>query len=122
MSHNYLNATFSKSGMQMFVGGSSCVTVSYKMEKNCVTRQYHEKSGRLVRNDKVYTVEEEEERAKVRTDCKMEEDGPEGTVGIAALPTLERCVCQEANRGGGALAAAAAKTRGLMVPDCQCRW
>ena len=44
----------------------------------------------------------------------MEEEEPEGTVSIAALPTLERYVCvQEAAKGGGALAAAAAKTRGL---------
>ena len=39
---------------------------------------------------------------------------PEGTVSSAAPPTLERCVCfQEVAKGGGALAAAAAQTRGL---------
>jgi len=40
---------------------------------------------------------------------------PEGTVSSAAPPTLERCVCvQEAAKGGGALATAGAKTRGLL--------
>ena len=57
----------SQSGILIFVGGSSCVTVSFKMEKNCVARQYHEKSGRLVRIDKIYTDEEKKEKAKVTT-------------------------------------------------------
>ena len=38
------------------------------MEKNWIaTRQYHEKSGRLVRIDKFLTAEDKKEQARVRT-------------------------------------------------------
>ena len=47
------------------MGGSSCVTVSFKME--ITKREYHEKSGRLIRIDKVHTDEEKKEKARVRT-------------------------------------------------------
>ena len=63
--------TFDKSGILIFVGESSSVTVSFtfKMEKDCrvAPREYHEKTGRLVRKDKIYTDEEKKKKAKAKT-------------------------------------------------------
>ena len=57
---------FHKSGIHIFVGGSSCVTVSFKMELDCIApREYHEKTGRLVRKDKFRTEEEKQEQKKL---------------------------------------------------------
>ena len=47
------------------MGGSSCVTVSFKME--IAKRGYHEKSGRRVRIDKIYTDEEKKEKKRLKT-------------------------------------------------------
>ena len=49
----------------IFVGGSSCVTVSYKMQ--IAKREYHEESGRLVRIDKIHTVESKKEQKKLNS-------------------------------------------------------
>ena len=37
------------------------------MEKDIASREYHEKSGRLVRKDKFQTVESKKELAKVKS-------------------------------------------------------
>ena len=39
------------------------------MEKDCrvAPREYHEKTGRLVRKDKIYTDEEKKKKAKAKT-------------------------------------------------------
>jgi hypothetical protein len=52
------------------VGESSSVTVSFtfKMELGRIApREYHEKTGRLVRKDKIYTDEEKKKKKKAKT-------------------------------------------------------
>ena len=46
---------------------SSCVTVSFKMKMQIAKREYHEKTGRLVRKDKFRTEEEKKEQKKLNS-------------------------------------------------------
>ena len=56
-------------------------------------REYHEKSGRRVRNDKFRTEEEKKEQKKLNSAAWPAPKKPKAKVSNAALPTLERFVC-----------------------------
>ena len=58
---------FHKSGIHIFVGGSSSVTVSFTFKMEITKRKYHEESGRRVRIDKIHTVESKKEQKKLNS-------------------------------------------------------
>ena len=53
--------------MLIFVGGSSCVTVSFTFKMEIAKRGYHEKSGRRVRIDKIHTDEDKKEQKRLNS-------------------------------------------------------
>ena len=86
---------FHKSGIQVFVGESSCVknsefqdAIGFRVAPQRVPRE--ERPARSQGQDPHRRGEEGGEEAQ---DCSMAPGEPEGKVSIAALPTLERFVC-----------------------------
>ena len=108
MSHNYLNTTFTKWYTDICGRIKTCTfrdAQRLDSEKRLPREERPDGSTRQVPHRGVQEGEGE------GRDCRMAPQEPEGTVSSAAPSTLERCVCvQEAAKGGGALAAAAAKS------------
>ena len=95
MSHNYVNTTFTK--WYIDICGRELLCNREFQDGNYKARVPREE--RPAHSHRQGPHRRGEEGEGEGQDCKMEEEEPEGTVSIAALPTLERCVCvQEATK------------------------